>query len=44
MKLGWLVWYDDESKAAGDKPEFWITEPNSWQTYILIAYAEIVST
>lgn len=42
MKIGWLVWFDTESKDAGDKPEFWTTEPDSWRVSVQIVYTEVV--
>jgi hypothetical protein len=42
MKIGWLVWDDWDSKNAGDKPEFWTTEPDSWRCSVQIVYAEVL--
>jgi len=43
MKIGWLVWWDSDSRNAGDKPEFWTHEPESWRPSIRIVYCEVES-
>jgi len=42
MKIGWLVWYDQEDKDRGELPTFTTVQPNSWDTFVQIAYAEII--
>jgi len=41
MKIAWLVWYDQAEKDAGEKPEFWTTEPDGWRCFVQIIYSEI---
>lgn len=41
MKLAWLVWFDEESRDAGERPEVWLTQPDGWRCSIQIVYAEI---
>lgn len=42
MKIGWLVWYDQDSRDAGDNPTFWTTQPEEWRCSLQIVYAEII--
>lgn len=41
MKIAWLVWYNLEDKQAGERPEFWTVEPDSWRTFTRIVYCEV---
>jgi hypothetical protein len=41
MKIAWLLWDSEEDKEAGEPPRFVTQQPNSWECFIQIVYAEI---